>query len=134
MRTAVKLFAILGFFFIPVGIVYGLVTHFSEPVGVVTLLLLVPMMWMTAFYLHATIGRLPAVGPEDNPRGEIADAEGNYGFFPPYSWWPILLAAGAALVFMAVAVGWWMFALAVPVAVIGMIGWVFEYFHGPYSI
>ena len=30
MRTAVKLFTILGFFFLPVGIIYGFVTSWSE--------------------------------------------------------------------------------------------------------
>ncbi|WP_288797641.1 cytochrome c oxidase subunit 4 [uncultured Arsenicicoccus sp.] len=134
MRTAVKLFTILGFFFLPVGIIYGFVTSWSEPVGVVALLLLVPEMWMSAFYINATAKRLPGVGPEDNPRGEIADAEGDYGFFAPRSWWPILLAGAAALMFMGVAVGWWFFILATGLGIIGLIGWVFEFFHGEHAV
>ncbi|AKT52062.1 cytochrome c oxidase subunit 4 [Arsenicicoccus sp. oral taxon 190] len=134
MRTAVKLFAIVGFFFLPVATVYGFVTGWSEPVGVVALYLLVPMMWMTAFYLQATLKRLPGVGPEDNPRGEIADAEGDYGFFAPKSWWPIMLAGAGALLFMGLAVGWWMFFISAALAVIGLIGWVFEFFHGEHAV
>ncbi|MCH8612675.1 cytochrome c oxidase subunit 4 [Arsenicicoccus dermatophilus] len=134
MNAAIKLFSVLGTFFIPVGLVYGFVTGFHEPVGVVALLLLVPMMWMVAFYLRATVKRLPGLGPEDNPRGEIADAEGDYGFFAPQSWWPIVAAGAAAMVFMGLAVGWWFFLLALILGVIGLLGWVFEFFQGPHHV
>lgn len=134
MTTEWKLFAIVGAFFLPIAIVYGLVTNWSEPVGPVGLGLLTCMMWMTAFYVRATGKRLGAVRPDDDPDGEIADAEGDYGFFAPHSWMPILLAFGAAMAFMGVAVGPWMIALSLPVVAIGLVGWVFEFFRGPNAV
>ena len=72
---------------------------------------------MIAFYLWATGRRLPE-RPEDNPGGEIAEFEGEYGFFSPHSWWPLPLAAAAAVCFLGIAVGWWMFIIGAAFGVV----------------
>lgn len=139
MGTTAKTFWILGTFFLIMATVYGVVTHMYapaglEPAGFASLVFLVLMAYMLAFYLSATNRRRPTDRYDDNPRGEIADAEGDYGFFSPYSWMPIGLAGVAALTVMGVAVGWWMFFLAAGLGVFMVIGWMFEYFTGEHHV
>ena len=83
MKVEYKLFMVVAAFFAPVGIIYGIVTDWAEPVGPVALLLCAGLGSMIAFYLWATARKLPA-RPEDNPSAHIAEAEGEYGFFSPH--------------------------------------------------
>jgi hypothetical protein len=133
MKIEYKLFVILAAFFVPVGVAYGYFTHWSEPVGVTGLFLSAGLGAMIAFYLLVTGRRLPE-RPEDNPGGEIAEQEGDYGFFSPHSWWPLPLAAAGALCFLGLAVGWWLFIIGAVVGVVALIGWTFEYFKGPHAV
>lgn len=112
-----------------VGIVYGFWTGWNEPVGAVALLLLATMCGMIGVYLSLTARKLDA-RPEDDPAAQQFEAEGDYGFFSPYSWWPLPLAASAAVVFLGLAVGWWVFIVGVVFAMLSLIGWSFEYFRG----
>ena len=68
MKIEFKLFLIIAGFFAPVGLIYGFVTKWSEPVGPVALLLCSGLGMMIAFYLWATGRRLPE-RPVDNPVG-----------------------------------------------------------------
>jgi len=45
----------------------------------------------------------------------------------------LIIAAAAALVFAGLAVGWWLSAIGGGVAVIGLIGWVFEFSRGQHA-
>lgn len=139
MQTTAKTFVILGVFFAIMTAIYGYFTHATqpggiEPAGAATLLFLTLMAWMLAFYLFATNKRRPADRYDDNPRAEIAEAEGDYGFFAPYSWMPIGLAGVAALAVMGVAVGWWLFFIAVGLGIFMVIGWMFEFFVGEHHV
>ena len=133
MQVEYKLFVIIAAFFAPVGVVYGFVTQWAEPVGPVGLLLAAGLGLMIAFYLWITGRRLPE-RPEDNPAGEIAEQEGEYGFFSPHSWWPLPLAGAAALCFLGVAIGWWLFIIGAALGVVALVGWTFEYFKGPHAV
>lgn len=133
MRTETKLFALLVAFFAPVAVIYGFFTHWREPVGVVGLLLASGLAALIAFFMYWT-GRKVDERPEDNPEGEIADADGDYGFFSPYSWWPMALGAAAAVVFLGLAVGWWLMIIGIPLLLLSAVGWVFEYFHGEHAL
>lgn len=119
--------------FLPVAIIYTVWTHITlgaiEPVGAVTLFLLCGMCGMVGFYLRSTSKKLD-LGPSDQPGAEIALGEGEYGFFSPYSWWPLPLAIGAACLFAGLALGWWVFAVGVVIGALSLVGWVFEYFRG----
>ena len=133
MKIEYKLFVILAVFFVPVGLAYGYFTEWSEPVGTVGLFLSAGLGAMIAFYLLVTGRRLPE-RPEDNPSGEIAEQEGDYGFFSPHSWWPLPLAGAAALCFLGLAVGWWLFIIGATLGVVALVGWTFEYFKGPHAV
>jgi hypothetical protein len=132
VKIEFKLFLGLAIFFAPIGLIYGIATHWKEPVGPAGLFLSAGLGLMIAFYLNVTARRLPE-RPEDNPGGEIEEHEGEYGFFSPHSWWPLPLGASAALIFLGVAVGWWIAIIGAAVGVVALVGWTFEYFSGPHA-
>ena len=128
MRTTAALFLGGVISFIPVGLIYA---YFSkgEPVGTVGLLLLGVMSGMFGFYLRAAARKLE-LSPSDNAGGDIADSAGDYGFYSPHSWWPLVLAFTALLLFLGLAVGWWLFVMGAVAGVLALVGWTFEYYRG----
>lgn len=128
MRTNSSLFTLGLFFFLPVAAIYAYFSSF-EPVGTVGMALLGIMTGMVGLYLRATMRKLDE-SPSDNVEGDIAQGAGEYGFFSPYSWMPLLLGFSAFLVFLGLAVGWWVFFIGIVSAVFSLIGWSFEYFRG----
>jgi hypothetical protein len=132
VKVETRLFAILCVFFAVVTVVYAAWTQLKEPVGVVALVLTMLMTGLVTWYLHIT-GKHYQDRPDDNPRGEIADAEGDYGFFTPHSWWPLWLGLSAAICFAGLAVGWWLFMIGVVIGPIALIGWTFEHYKGDYA-
>jgi hypothetical protein len=54
--------------------------------------------------------------------------------FSPYSWWPLWLGLSAAICFLGLAVGWWVFAIGAFFAVPALIGWTFEYWKGAHHL
>jgi hypothetical protein len=133
MRAETKLFFYLFLFFGPVTLIYGIWSDWKEPIGVVALLLTAGLFALTGFYLWQTGKRLP-LRPEDNMSGEIAEAEGTYGYFVASSWTPLWLAGAGALLFLGLAIGWWLFIIGLFVGVVAVCLWVFESFSGDYSI
>ena len=119
-------------FFLPIGVVYGFVTQWQEPVGVVALFLTAGLALMIGFYLAVVARRIDA-RPEDDPVGEIDEGAGELGEFAPFSWWPAPLALGAALIFAGLAVGWWMTAIGVGLGTLALVGWVFEFYRGEHA-
>ena len=71
--------------------------------------------------------------PEDRLDANIDDGDAELGFFSPWSWWPILLAGWAALAFLGLAVGPWITFIGVPLALICLVGWVYEYYRGNFA-
>ena len=105
----------------------------GEFVGVIGLIMGGLLGFMIAFYLWRT--RLKhAEDPSDNPVGDIDDISGDYGFFSPYSWWSLWLGLSAAICFLGLAVGWWVFAIGAFFAVPALIGWTFEYWKGAHHL
>jgi hypothetical protein len=131
VRLEAKLFLAGLLFFIPVGLVYAAFSH-GEPIGSVGLPLVGGLVGMIGGYF-ALLSRRIDKRPEDDEHAEIADGAGDQGVFAPWSWWPLVLGAAAALGFAALAVGWWMLVIALPFAVIGLVGWVFEYSRGQHA-
>ena len=134
MLAMERIFWIFGGFAAVVAVIYGAWSDFTEPVGVVGLTLGALLGFMIAGYLNITRRKLDGVPPEDDPLGEISDIAGDYGFFSPYSWWPLWLAASCALIFLGMAVGWWLVALGAFFVIPALVGWVFEYWKGPHAL
>ncbi|MFP5346015.1 MAG: cytochrome c oxidase subunit 4 [Actinomycetes bacterium] len=132
MKTETSIFAGLVFFFVPVGLIYGWLTDWQEHVGYLALILTAGLCGLIAAYLWMTSRRIDE-RPEDDPQGEVEENAGELGFFSPYSWWPLPLAIGGALIFLAVAVGWWILVLGIPLSAVSLVGWVYEYYRGAHA-
>ena len=121
------------FMFAPLGVIYGFFTDWKEPVGPAGLFLTAGLSALVGFYLWWTARKLDD-RPEDDPMAPISAAEGEYGFFSPYSWWPLPLAFSAAVMFLGLAVGWWLVIIGGGLAALALVGWTFEYFHGEHAL
>lgn len=130
MKTAGWLFIIVGVFYVPVVIVYGIMG--GEAVGIGALTLAVLLGLMVGGYLML-VARKTGTLPDDNPEGLISDSAGELGEFSPYSWWPLPLAACAALMFFGLAVGYWVSLIGAFLGTVALIGWVFEYYRGAHA-
>jgi hypothetical protein len=132
MKTNTKIFNLLTVFYFIVAIVYGywsnLVYGKIEIIGFAAIGMLVFLTGFLAFYLGKTAKNF--TGPEDMPDANIEDGEAEMGFFAPWSWWPLMLGIGGALCFTSLAVGWWMFIIGFPLAIVALIGFVFEHSRG----
>ncbi|MEV8268080.1 cytochrome c oxidase subunit 4 [Microbacterium sp. NPDC076911] len=143
MRTNTGLWWLLTVFFFLVTVMYtvwNIVAHADRPwynaiewVGTTALLFTSLMSALIAFY----IGRVHAAQggelPEDNLMADIDDGDPELGEFSPWSWWPIVLAASAALAMMGLAVGAWMMPIGLAVFVVAIVGWVYEYYRGYFA-
>jgi len=132
MKVEAKLFLYLSMFFVPVGIIYGLWSQWTELMGFIGIMLSASLCGLIAFYLSVT-GRSLGPRPEDNPNALISEQEGDYGFFTPYSWWPFWLGLTAAVMFAGLAVGWWLFTIGAFFGIFAIIGWTFEHYKGEYA-
>jgi hypothetical protein len=132
MKIESRMFMVVGGFLVVVGLIYDFWTHWEELVGALGFGLAAMLCGLIAFYLAVTGRRLPP-RPEDNPAGLISEQEGDYGFFTPYSWWPLWLGLTAAVMFLGLAVGWWLFIIGAFFAIPAVIGWTFEHYRGEYA-
>lgn len=139
MGLNAKLFWILFVFFIVVDVAY-VVWSLLDPlhlkvewVGAVALGLSGIFSALIAFYLGRTHKSTGGELPEDRLDANIDDGDPEQGFFSPWSWWPILLAAGGALLFMGIAIGVWIAFIGVALTIISLVGWVYEYYRGNFA-
>ena len=123
-----------GWLFASIAVFIGIVTPIywflsEDPTGTAALILTFCLCALIAYYLIFTGRRLPE-RPEDRKEAEIYEGAGEIGFFSPHSIWPLFLGLAAALAVAGVAIGWWLFALAVPVVGMMVCLFVFEYYRG----
>lgn len=115
-------------------LVYSFWTGWNEWVGAIGLALSAAMVAMIGWYIGVTAKTLPGQRPEDDRYGHIDQISGHYGHFAPYSWWPLWLALAGAVVFLGVAMGWWIVYIGSVFLVFAVIGWVYEYFSGAHHV
>jgi hypothetical protein len=84
------------------------------------------------FYVLFTSRRV-GIRPQDDKNAEIEDAEPDYGFFSPHSWWPIAVAAATAVVCFGLIFAVWLLILGVGLLMMAIIGFMFEYYRGPFA-
>lgn len=137
MKTNINLFWILLGFFILLDVVYIawaiIDTGEVEWVGAVAIGLCGLLSAFIAFYLRLVYKNQGGELPEDRLDADIDDGDAEQGFFPPWSWWPVILAGGAALVFLGLAIDFWIVGYAAVIALIGLVGWVYEYYRGNFG-
>jgi hypothetical protein len=127
MKVEGWLFAAGFFFFAISAVIYGVLSE--EPVGTVALAFTAGLAFLIGYYLLFTARRIDP-RPEDSKTAEIVEGAGELGFYSPHSWWPLAVAGGAAITFLGVAVGWWLFIIGAGAAALAVVGLVFEYYRG----
>ena len=98
--------------------------------GVITMLLTSIFGAFLAVYLNIRYKKQGGELPEDIDHSVIDDGDPEIGFYSPWSWWPVTLAAALALVVIGIAVGFWIAFYAIPLVVIGLVGHTLEYSRG----
>ncbi|MDT9684547.1 cytochrome c oxidase subunit 4 [Streptomyces sp. TRM76323] len=127
MKIQGKMFIWLSFFILAMAVLYGLWS--KEPVGTTALFMAFGLAIMVGYYLAFTARRVDAMA-QDDKEADVADEAGELGFFSPHSWQPLSLAIGGAFAFLGVALDWWLMFFSLPIILIGIWGWVFEYYRG----
>jgi hypothetical protein len=129
MKVESRIFEIITAFFFLAAIVYTVLAQ--EPVGIAALFLTGGLALIIGTYFRFVSRRLEE-RPEDNPEAEVSDGAGDVGFFSPGSYWPIGVAACAALCGIALAF-WhvWLLVIGLVLLLIAVGGLVFEYHISP---
>lgn len=134
MKANVNLFWILAVFF---ALVAGVYIYWSlaaaeeiEWVGTVALILSAVLALFLGFYLNRVHKHQGGELPEDTLSANIDDGDPEVGHFSPWSWWPIIMAGGGALMMLGLSVGFWISFIAAPLILIAVIGWTYEYYRG----
>lgn len=151
MATNARIFWILAVFYVVIDIAYitwGLLDYAQraavEPAGGVTrpgvewvgavgLALTAILSAFIAFYLGRSSAAVGGTLAEDRLDANIDDGDAEQGMFSPWSWWPMMLAGSAALVFLGVAVGLWICFIGASLGAISLVGWVYEYYRGNFA-
>jgi hypothetical protein len=124
------LFAGGAVFYGLVAVVYWFITE--EVVGATAIALTGGLAFLVGFYMLFT-ARRHDIAPEDDRNAEIEDADPDYGFFSPHSWWPLALAIAVVVVIIGVVFAAWLAILGVGLLVGALIGFMFEYYRGPFA-
>jgi uncharacterized membrane protein len=122
---------VLGFvFYSVVAAVYWYLSR--DEVGTTALALTGALAFLVAFYSLYTSKRVYP-RPEDRLDGEIDEADPEYGFFSPHSWWPLVVALAATVVVLGLIFAVWLIVFGVALLVLAIIGWLFEYYRGEFA-
>ncbi len=147
MRTNIVLMWILTGFFFLTAIVYAIWSFavsgpdFLSPanqdieglwVGLVSFVLAGLLAALIAFYLMVAYRKQGGELPEDRPTADM-DEDAELGFFPPWSWWPVVLAGAIGVAFVGLAAGVWLTIFVAPLVLIAIVGWVYEYYRGYFA-
>ena len=132
MKVEARIFDLVMAFSFLMAVVYGYWswadTNAVEPVGTVALALTGGLALIVGTYFRFVARRIE-VRPEDNADAEVSDGAGELGFFSPGSYWPVTLAASAAIVGLGlVFVEWWLVGVGVIAVLFSVGGLLFEYY------
>ena len=127
MKTEGWLFAGGALVFALLTVAYWMTAH--EIIGTLCIGLSGGLAFLAGFYILFT-GKRVGNRPEDREDADISDADVDYGFFSPHSWWPLPLAASAAMVFCGLMFAPWIVALGAVFLLISIFGFTFEYYRG----
>ncbi len=130
MKPGGLLFVYGAIFYKIVAIVYGLWS--GDWVGTTALVFQAAMAALTGFYIMYTDRRLTE-RPEDDPEAMQEDADPDYGFYSPHSWWPLPMGAAAAMIALGFIFATWLMLAGVVALMISIVGLVFEYYRGDFA-
>ncbi|HCA87366.1 MAG TPA: hypothetical protein DEQ61_18965 [Streptomyces sp.] len=124
MKTEAALFTGVAAFFAVVTAVYAWFA--SEPAGTAVLVVSFVMSSLVAVFLWTQYAR-HGVRAQDRRHVAVHETAGPLAFFPPRSYYPVLAAAGTALLALGVVYGLWLFLIGVGVLAPGVAGFVFQH-------
>lgn len=137
MKTSIVVMWVLVAYFFVVAAIYTvwhvIDTGEVEWAGTLAIALSGGLALLIGFYLQIAKKNQGGELPEDRLEAEIDDGDPEIGHYSPWSWWPVTLAAAAAIAFLGVAVGFWVTFYAVPLVLVGLVGWVYEYYRGYFA-
>lgn len=124
MKIEAYLFAGVALFFLVTDVLYAVWS--KEPGGTAVLTVAFLMSSLVTYFFAGTYRR-KGTRPEDRKEAEIRENVGFRGFFPPRSAYPVLTAAGSAVVAVGVVYGLWLVVLGLGVLLAGVFGFVFQF-------
>lgn len=130
MRIEGLLFAMGAVFYAFIAAIYW---YFSrDQIGTTALALTGALAFLVAFYALYTAKRVYP-RPEDRLDAEVDEADPEYGFFSPHSWWPLILGFSTMIIVFGLIFAVWLIVLGVFVLLLALIGWMFEYYRGAFA-
>lgn len=129
MKLEAYVFAGLALFLFGSAGVYGAYSD-GEPVGTVGLILSGGLCIIVGGFFWFVSRRIDP-RPEDRKDAVVAEGAGELGFFSPGSYWPVGMAASAALVAISLAFYYiWLLLIAGVLLLLTVGGLLFEYYAG----
>lgn len=130
MRIEGWLFGLGAIFYAVVAAAYWFLS--GDEIGTTALVMTGALAFLVAFYVLYTSKRVYP-RPEDRLDGNIDEADPEYGFFSPHSWWPLAVGFAAFLVTLGLIFAVWLVVLGVMALMFALVGWMFEYYRGAFS-
>jgi len=129
VKVEALIFNGLAVFLVALAVVYGMWSE--EPIGTTALALSGGLCIIIGGYFWFVSRRID-LRPEDRRDAEIAEGAGDLGFFSPGSYWPVILAAAAALTGAGLAFFYvWLIVIGLIAVLLSVGGLLFEYYHSP---
>lgn len=130
MKIEGKLFAYGCVFYLIICAIYG---FWSKDISGIVLLGFTGLFaFLIGFFaLHTSRKVFPR--PEDRDDGDQEDADLDYGFYSPYSWWPLPTVASCAIIIFGLCFAAWMVAAGVAFLMLSLVGFMFEYYRGQHA-
>ncbi len=138
MKSQIGIWWLLTVFFLVCAVVYTgwnvLSLGHVEWIGTIVLLFSVFMSGMIGFFSARMLKAQKGVDlPEDRLDANIDDGDPELGEFSPWSWWPLVLAAAPAVGMISLATAHFLLPVAAGLLVVGLVGWVYEYYRGNFA-
>jgi hypothetical protein len=131
VRTEGRIFALGTVFFLLLAPTYWYLSR--DPIGTTALALCGGLTFLVGFYILYTARRVYP-RPEDRGDAEIDEADPEYGFYSPHSWWPLVLGFATFLVVLGLIFAVWLVVFGVVVLALALVGWLFEYYRGDFAV
>lgn len=130
MKIEGWIFGVGAIFYFFVSGVYWYLSR--DEIGTTALVMTGGLAFLVAFYILYTAKRVYP-RPEDRDDAEVDEADPEYGFFSPHSWWPLAVGIGAMITTFGLIFAVWLLVLGVSVLMLSIIGWLFEYYRREFA-
>ena len=125
--------ALFGMGFIFYAFLAGIYWYFSrDEVGTTALALTGALAFLISFYALYTSKRVYP-RPEDRLDAQVDEADPEYGFYSPHSWWPLAVGVSVLALVFGLIFAVWLIVLGAAALMFAVIGWLFEYYRGEFA-